>query len=199
MKGRPEDYLGYDEYLCEKFDMTIEEMYRDHPIFKTRNSEIINIMRMYPSPSKIFEFACTYGFLALEILKQFPNVDYTCTNFLQDVVDYVENQGVKTFLWDATLMPFANMKKYDTFICTSMEHLKNDRFIIKSLPKDSVLYFCATDMNDKTHFWRFRDENEIRDRYINHLKITDLKTIKIDQTRKKVIGRGIINGNNRLY
>lgn len=188
MKGKPEDYIGYDEYLSNKCNMTIEKMYGEHPTFKDRNLGLVKFV-MKDKPSSIFEFACTYDFLAIEIIRKLPDIKYVCTNFLPEVIEYIrKKKKVKAFVYDANDIPYTDLKKWDAFICTSLEHLENDIELLNSLPTCTI-YFCATNMYDKTHFWTFKDELEIYDRYKNVMRIIDYKIFKFDD-RMKIIGRG---------
>lgn len=190
MKGKPEDYKGYDEYLCKKFNMTIEEMYGEHHTFKDRNLGIVELIKNSDKePCRIFEFACNYGFLALEIIKEFPDVKYVCTNFLSKVVKYVRKQGIRSYWFDANDIPNTFLC-FDTFVCTSLEHLENDRLIVASLPIGSTLYFCATNVYDRTHYWTFKTDYDVYKRYQDFMNILDIKTLNFGD-RKKVIGRGV--------
>ena len=189
MKGKQEEYIGYDEYISKKFNMTIEEMYGDHPVFKDRNLGLVKFI-MKDKPSSIFEFACTYDFLALEIIKELPDVRYICTNFLPEVVEYIrKKKKVKSYMYDANYIPYTDLTKWDAFVCTSLEHLENDVEILNSLPEPSIIYFCVTNMNDRTHVWTFEDEWEIYERYKDTMRIIDYKIFKFDD-RIKMIGRG---------
>lgn len=190
MKGKPETYRGYDKELSEKYGMTIEEMYRDHPVYKDRNKGIVEFV-LKDKPEAIFEFACTYDFLALEIIRELPDVRYVCTNFLPEVVEYIQNKmGVESFLFDANDIPNTDLSEFDAFVCTSLEHLENDIEILDSLPEPSIIYFCVTNMPDKTHAWGFDLEWEIYDRYKDVMRIVDYKIFK-QHNRMKMIGRGI--------
>lgn len=190
MKGRLEDYRGYDQEMSKKLNMTIEKMYGKAKIFRKRNLGIINMMNV--EPKSIFEFACAYGFLAKEIIKKFPSVQYVCTNFDPDVVKYVNNQGIHSYVFDANDIPRANLNDHDTFVCTSLEHLKKDREIISSLPRGSMLYFCVTNSPDKTHMWTFEDEHDIHDRYRDVMNLIDIKVFLYKGHYKKIIGKGMI-------
>jgi hypothetical protein len=190
MKGKQEDYQGYDEELSKKFGVTIEEMYGEHPVYKERNKGIVEFV-LKDKPQAIFEFACTYDFLALEIIRELPDIRYVCTNFLPEVVKYIQDKmSVKSFVFDANEIPHTDLSEFDTFICTSLEHLKNDVEILDSLPEPCTIYFCVTNMPDKTHEWGFDDEWEIYNRYKDVMRITDYKIFKYN-TRMKMIGRGI--------
>ena len=181
------NYEGYDNWLCEKFKMTLQEMYGDSELYKERNLGIVDMMAY---PLNVFEFASCYGFLALEVMKRFPAIaTYACTNFLPDVVDYTKKQGINSFLFDANDIPITDLTMYDTFICTSLEHLENDREIIRSLPK-SNMYFCATNSYDRTHVWSFENEYDIFDRYRGIISIVDFQVFNFSD-RKKIIFRGI--------
>lgn len=189
MKGKPEIYKGYDQELCKKFGMTIEEMYRDHPVYKNRNIGIVEFV-LKDKPESIFEFACTYDFLALEIIRELPDVRYVCTNFDPDVIEYIQNKmSVESFLFDANEIPNHDLSEFDAFVCTSLEHLENDVEILNMLPESSIIYFCVTNMPDKTHFWSFDSEWEIYDRYKDTMRIIDYKLFKRNG-RMKMIGRG---------
>jgi len=169
--------------------MTIEEMYRDHPIYKERNMGLVEFV-LKDKPEAIFEFACTYDFLALEIIRELPDVRYVCTNFLPEVVEYIQNKmGVETFLFDANEIPNHDLSEFDAFVCTSLEHLENDIDILDSLPEPSTIYFCVTNMPDKTHAWGFDSEWEIYDRYKDTMRIVDYKIYRYNN-RMKMIGRG---------
>jgi len=186
MKVKQEDYKGYDDQLSKKLNMTIEEMY-GRGLFKKRNLSLVEMME---NVSNVFEFASCYGFLALEVMKRFPDVNYLCTNFLPEVVEYTKNQGVNSFIFDANDIPNTDLSKYDTFVCTSLEHLENDIEIIQSLPT-SELFFCATNMDDPTHVWYFENLNDIFERYDGIMRIVDTSVFKF-KDRVKIIGRGLI-------
>jgi len=189
MKGKLEDYKGYDQELSKKFGMTIEEMYRDHPIYKDRNKGIVEFA-LKDKPESIFEFACTYDFLALEIIRELPDVRYVCTNFDPEVVEYIQNKmGVKSFVFDANEIPYTDLTEFDAFVCTSLEHFENDIEILDSLPEPCIIYFCVTNMPDRTHAWGFDVEWEIYDRYKDVMRIVDYKIFK-QHNRMKMIGRG---------
>ena len=183
-------YTGYDKELSEKYGMTIEEIYRDNPVYKERNEGIVEFV-LKDKPKAIFEFACTYDFLALEIIRELPDIRYVCTNFLPEVVEYIQDKmSVKSFVFDANEIPHTNLIEFDAFVCTSFEHLENDIEIIGSLPNSCTIYFCVTNMPDKTHEWGFDSEWDIYERYKSVMKITDHKIFN-QHNRMKMIGRGI--------
>lgn len=190
-EGTVDDYIGYDQWLCKRFNMTLEEMYRDHSIYKKRNMGIVEFV-MKDKPKSIFEFACTYDFLALEIIRELPDVKYVCTNFLPEVVKYIQDKmSVESFLFDANEIPNHDLSEFDAFVCTSLEHLENDVEILNALPEPCIIYFCVTNMYDRTHAWGFDSEWEIYDRYKDVMRIIDYKLFKEDDKRMKMIGRGI--------
>ncbi len=190
-EGTVDDYRGYDEFLCKRFNMTIEEMYGEHPVFKERNERLVEYV-MKDRPEAIFEFACAYDFLAIVIIKKLPDVRYVCTNFLPEVVEYIQNKmKVKSFVFDANDIPVTDLGDFDAFICTSLEHLENDVKILNGLPEPCSIYFCVTEMYDRTHAWGFKDPYEVYDRYKDVMRIVDMEIIEIDHGRKKMIGRGI--------
>jgi hypothetical protein len=47
-------------------------------------------------------------------------------------------------------------------------------------------------MESPTHFWRFKDQDDLYNRYNQIINITDLKTVDVGYNRCKVIGRGVI-------
>jgi hypothetical protein len=184
-------YINVDEKLGETLGMTIEEMYRDEPTFKKRNIEIVKILKII-KPKKIFEFACTYGFLASEI-KNEVDVEYLCTNFLPSVVNYVKTQGIQTELFDAEDIPKRNLTNYDTFICTSLEHLENDLKIIGALPKGTHFIFSVPNFDDDMHFRKFDNEVQIYRRYKDLLIIKNIKRINYkNRNRIKFVVYGVI-------
>jgi 2-polyprenyl-3-methyl-5-hydroxy-6-metoxy-1,4-benzoquinol methylase len=142
---------------------------------------------------KIFEFACSYGWLAKGILEKFDNVkEYKCTNFSPKVIDFVNKQfaddnnddRVSIELFDVRDTHKTDLTNYNIFICTSLEHIKYDKEFIQFLPKDSYLLFCVPNFDSAGHFRFFEDKQEVIDRYKDLLEFKKRYIIRQNKVLK---------------
>ena len=81
-------------------------------------------------------------------------------------------------------IPLADL--YDTYICTSFEHLEQDKEILKSLPFGYII-FSVPNFDDPTHFRTFQNEDEIRYRYNNLIDIERIEVIQKDHMKKFIV------------
>lgn len=164
------------------------EMY-NKTIYDERNSVIINMLKEIKTPLNIFEFAASYGFLALKIYDNILFNTYTASNFLLEAVEYMRHQigdkGIDVQLIDANNI--TNVHQYNVFICTSFEHLEYDYKIIDSLPKGCIFIFSVPNFYDSTHFRVFPYEKAIKDRYNKVLNINQIVTIRDKHLRKFIV------------
>jgi hypothetical protein len=151
-------------------------------------------------PVNAFELACSYGFLAQMILEECSVSRYVCSNFSKQVFDYTEKQlnvdkdiRVIVKLINANDVAFKHSVSYPPIsrnfiiICTSLEHLENDRKIIKSFPEGVHFFFSVPDFPAKTHFRFFRNEDEIYQRYEDLLRVIECIQVQVGHIKKYVI------------
>ena len=182
--GSAESYKGYDKYCSITRGKSIKEMFGKGTFYEERNSIIVD---MLDDNSSIFEFAATYGFLANQISKKVNFKKYTTSNFLPDVVEYmrhqIKNKNINIIELDANNIE--NIGEYDTFICTSFEHLEHDIDIIKKL--HGTFIFSVPNFDDPTHFRTFQSEQEIINRYEKFININEIKTIQKEHMKKFIV------------
>lgn len=191
-KGSKEMYRSYERFYLNKNEKSTNQIFGEGTIYHKRNLVIVDILKNLQGDLKIFEFASTFGFLALEICNNIEFKKYKTTNFLDEVVNYIKTQGLEDHgisieLFDANDILKTNLKEYNTFVCTSFEHLEKDIDIIKNLPNECTLIFSVTNFNDPTHFRIFRNKDEIKNRYKEILDIIEIKIVEQKNIRKFVI------------
>jgi hypothetical protein len=188
-KGSIQSYEGYDKYCSSKRNLSIEEMFGDNTFYYRRNNVIIDMLRKINKP-KIFEFAATYGFLASQISKEINFNKYTTSNFLPEVIEKMKDQvpyEIEVIEFDANDIIGSDLREYNTFICTSLEHLEHDIDIIKALPSKCNFLFSLPNFMDVTHFRIFENEEQIIDRYGNILDIEKIEIIEEGTLKKFVV------------
>lgn len=195
-KGSLESYIGYDNYCSKVRKKSIEEMFNTG-MYTERNLIIVDFLKNISEDLNIFEFAATYGFLAIEISKQIKFDKYVISNFLQEVVEYMKNQklqlyGIEIILFDANDIIKSPLENFNVFICTSLEHLEKDREIIGSLPKKSHFLFSVPNFDDPTHFRIFKSKDDIYSRYSNYLDIIQIKEIRLQHMKKFICNSRIL-------
>lgn len=158
-------------------------------LYHQRNQLIASIIKEI-NPSFIFEIACSYGYLGLEIAKV-SDAHYRASNFSQEVVIYTNKQGIECGLYDART--WLNMF-YDAYICTSLEHIEDDIGLLRRIPNGAWGIFCVPNFESKGHFRYFEDQRDVVDRYGKY--IDDMVVCGVKKGKnKKFIFYGKLNQN----
>ena len=133
------------------------------------------------NPHRIFEFAAGGSILCLEIKKLIPTSIYSWSDFSTPIIVDARKKlaGHKvlfsTFNIDDDYSYF-DWKFYDAFICVSMEHLENDKEILKQIPEGKKVYLSIPNIDAPDHIRVLKTNEEIKERYgdiINIEKIED--------------------------
>jgi hypothetical protein len=187
-KGSIELYRACNEYYAKKNRYV--SFFKKNEFYHRRNLAIVDILKDINNP-KIFEFAATYGFLASQISKKINFNKYTTSNFLPEAVSEMNSQitddRIKVIEFDANDIIGSDLREYDTFICTSLEHLEHDIDIIKALPSGCNFVFSVPNFHDPTHVRVFKHEQEIIYRYGDILDIEKIEVIKEGSLKKFVV------------
>jgi len=187
---RPEDYdlLTLKEMADMGFTLSEYMAMFGGPEYAVRNAIITAMMAgAEPAPTRVLELACACGFLAEMVMKRFPKVEYTCTNFSPLYLQYTEAQldhypkccvlPVNADVDTNKDLNEDNFKPYDTVVCTSLEHLKNDLGLIVEIPSGTRFYFSVNNIFQPGHFRAFDDADEVRERYEDLLDIQNIVTV----------------------
>jgi hypothetical protein len=119
------------------------------------------------------------------------------------VIAYCEEQlrgfsACEVRLLDADVVRSRDMEHvaltdYDTFLTTSLEHIKHDQELIRRLPENRHFVFGVAGFDDPEHFRVFSRPEEIKDRYGHLLSIFSIASLG-EEDRKFVVlsktGRG---------
>jgi hypothetical protein len=189
-KGTVRSYIGYDSYCSKIRNKSIEEMF-NAGMYAERNLIIVEFLKNINQSLEIFEFAATYGFLALQIAKYLKFKRYITSNFLPEVVEYMKKQeledfGIEVLLFDANNIISNKLEEFNTFICTSLEHIEKDKEIISSLPNGSTFLFSVPNFDEPTHFRSFKNQTDIFDRYKNIIQILKIVEVSFEHMKKFV-------------
>lgn len=152
---------------------------------RARNLYLVRMMRRLKRPPKrIVEFACAYGWLAKTILRFCDVKKYLCTNFNPSVINCVRNQNIEGLevdvvdAYDAINYP-DRFEEFDTFVCTSLEHLERDIEFVKAIPSGAHFLFSVSGFGGPTHFRHFRDPDHVRSRYKDLLEFKEVVGVKV--------------------
>lgn len=179
-----------DDYITQeriRRKMSIDEYMQmfGEPEYANRNSEIVALLKKAKKPPKsILELACACGFLALSVKGQFPKVKYTCTNISDVYLYYTKKQlteipdcevlKVNADPVDSTDLDHIGLKRFDTVICTSLEHIEHDLDLVRKLPLGTRFYFSLNNLTIDCHFRAFHNESEIRAHYGGLLRFEEI-------------------------
>jgi len=175
-------------YKAEFNSPGYDSSWYNHGVYRKRNEVIVEKLKDLEL-GEVFEFACSFGFLAEMILNKIDSVKkYVCTNILSEVINIVKIQVVHekflTYRLDVnnTLPIF-----YDTYICTAFEHIEKDLALIKLMKRGANFIFSVPNFRHYTHFRTFQNENEIRQRYSEWLNIKSVTQIDTNNFKKKFV------------
>jgi hypothetical protein len=142
-----EQYL--DQYL-KTAGLTFEEWAQTFGkgSYRDRNMIILDLAAAL-RPRNVLEFACAGPFLARLLVDNIPSIGrYTCSNFSPRMIEFAATQladrpRCSVTVIDADVkrshdMHRHHLQAYDTFITTSLEHIKFDREPVSELPLGSA-------------------------------------------------------------
>lgn len=176
---------------------------RDNPeayrkgIYDRRGRYLLNMLiEGGEPPRRIIELACSYGWLGKLILDNTSVERYLCTNFSQPVIEYTERQNIegmevrKMDAYEVINRP-QEFSEFDTFICTSLEHLERDRELVEAIPSGRRFLFGVPNFGSPSHFRYFRRRQDVIDRYKDLLTFEELGVIAKDKGYTKFIANTV--------
>jgi hypothetical protein len=203
-----------NELSSEEYDVFVnEQQFLSQGFYKERNEALLTMIKPY-MPRNVFEFACAGPFLAKLLLSNLGCIEkYTCSNISVPMVQYCTNylaneSRCRVGFIDAevkrsTAMHRQNIKEYDTFITTSLEHIQFDCEMIKELPIGAKFIFSVPSFDDPGHFRYFININEVLKRYNKLLDILGFWT-SLDRNKMIVMSvrkdqKDKISGLRKVY
>ena len=131
-------------------------------------------------PVKIFECAAGGSVLAQEILKLLPGAFYHWSDFSEPAITdaRIKLKDLKilfsTFDIDKDYKYF-DYAFYDAFVCVSMEHLENDKEILKEIPPGKKVYLSIPNIDSPDHIRVLSTDEQIKERYGDIIKIEKIE------------------------
>ncbi len=141
--------------------------------YASRNRHIaLKIKELKLFPKVCFEIACAEGNLAYNILKEHKQITKYYLSYYADEALKLASKNLaefanKTILFNLDAENYDEIAKYkfDTFICTCLEHIRNDRQIIKSLPLGTIIIISLPNFSWPGHLRTFRSLENCFERY----------------------------------
>lgn len=151
--------------------------------YETRNIELSKTINSH-DVKRIVEFAGCEGNLAKHILENDKIEKYYFSDFSLFAIMYA-----KDILWGDNRVFFEQIDAdrqytklhgmdYDTFVCTSFEHLENDLKIINILKPGTMVFLSLPNFDTKGHVRFFRNREDIIDRYSFFMDIIEIKEMR---------------------
>jgi len=143
--------------------------------YRSRNETVLALVAPI-GPRRVFEFACSAGFLAQLLLDRVATIErYVCSNFSSRMIEYCRRQlqaysRCEVKLIDVNVRRAGDLlaeelASYDLFVTTSLEHIQFDRELIAELPAGAHFVFSVASFDDPEHFRFFEDSEQLRSRY----------------------------------
>ena len=160
--------------------------------YKERNWKIRSIFLKYNHPNaKVLELASGYHQLCDFVIRTEKVKSYTLTDFSTYV-----NEEARKFQFYPPIVDVQTLdcedsstykifKKYDTFICVSMEHLENDLLMVSKMPKNSSIYLGSPNFNSAGHVRYFKHLDDFIARYSELIDIKYKAVIKVGVGKNK--------------
>ena len=132
------------------------------------------------NPHRIFEFAAGASILCEEVKKLIPTSLYSWSDFSEPIITAARKKLVghkvlfSTFDIDKDYKYF-DWAFYDAFICVSLEHLENDKEILKLIPAGKKVYLSVPNIDAPDHIRVLSTDEQIKERYGD---ILDIKHIE---------------------
>lgn len=143
------------------------------------------------NPHRIFEFAAGGSILCQEVKKLLPASLYCWSDFSEPAIMDARKKlaGFKVLFSTYDIdkdYKYFDWKFYDAFICVSMEHLENDKEILKQIPEGKKIYLSIPNIDAPDHIRILATDEEIKERYGDIIKIEKIEDC--DDIFKLVVG-----------
>lgn len=168
-EGTPEDY---DEHF--------KGIVGSEKLFK-RPFNYESVISFLPSPEEIgdkyiVDIGCGFGRMAKFMrdagYKKYLGIDFAPVCIAHAEMEYPEYDFLLADLKDPKTREM--FQEYEFFVSNeTLEHIDDERLVIKDLPIGSLFCFTVPDYDSTWHLRHFKNVNEIRARYHKYLDIVD--------------------------
>ena len=161
--------------------------------YAKRNEVLIGqLLSVMPPSAHVLDLAAGSSYIAERLLTRAVSsiASYTWNDFNPKLVESVKSRvcdprfSISPFDADADDV---SLKKYDVFICISLEHLEADIEILSKLKPGCVVSICSPNFDDPAHVRVFTSMEQFRERYSPVIKISHEKICRNGREEKYVV------------
>lgn len=162
-------------------------------------AQIWNRIIDFISPEeKVADFGCGVGQFASMARKR--NVEYVLgVDFSEVAIERAKtmNPDISGVFQCLNLFnPSIYLKEYDVAVfCEVLEHIIEDKKIISFVPPGKRIIFSLPTFGAHSHVRKFRDEQEVKERYENLIAIKNIEMIKLSRKISFIIVNSIKSKN----
>lgn len=158
--------------------------------YETRNISIAEKIKAY-NPKIIFEVAGAEGNLAFHILKNNNIQKYIFSDYCPEAIELAKKQigddpRIEFIQFDANNSSEIANLEFDTFICNSLEHIQNDRELIRQLKPNTLIITSLPNFLCEGHLRSFKTLDEVKGRYSNMIDFIDIEEKQAIYSSKKL-------------
>lgn len=161
--------------------------------YAKRNEVLIGqLLSVMPPSAHILDLAAGSSYIAERLLTRTADsiASYTWNDFNPKLVETVKDRvSDPRFVID----PFdadaddVSLKKYDVFICISLEHLEADIEILSKLKPGCIVSICSPNFDDPAHVRVFTSMKQFRERYSPVIQISHENICRNGHEEKYVV------------
>lgn len=163
----------YDKNIIdmEKSEYRYEELYTSACDILIKNNILFD--------ESIVDLGCGIGAFA-KYLKQFGFKKYVGIDFSEKAIDRAKERFPEYRFICGNLItdkvPKKIIKKGNVFVCFEvLEHIENDKEIIKCIPENSLFIFSVPNISGHGHVRWFENQNKVEERYSDVVQFTEEK------------------------
>ena len=186
MKSLEQPSKYYDKNISdmEKSEHRYEELYVTACKILTRNKIQLD--------EQIIDIGCGIGSFA-KYLKEFGFKNYIGIDFSEKAISRAKERFPEyTFICGNLVtdkIPKKIIRKGKNFVCFEvLEHIEDDKEIIKTIPKNSLFIFSVPNISGHGHVRWFENQEQVVDRYkdVLHFSEEKFQMIKKDKPHHKL-------------
>lgn len=197
LSDTPQDVIPKPQSWYDTVILTDEDMERFYQnSYASRNEKILKLLKGRPG-LRVFDMAAGSSYLAEKMLqrKGFDVELYTLNDFCYYVRNYCANRFSHDNLeYDCRDLETIEgpLDKWNTFICISMEHIKEDIRLLSLISSGSLVILGTCSFKSQGHVRIFDNKKEIAAHFGKQIRISNIFTIFTKNKWKKkyiVLGR----------
>jgi len=166
--------------------------------YKKRNDLLLTMIEPYiPEDCVILDIAAGSGYIANKLLENEKVIKYYWNDIneiiIEDVKQRIDNKKIEFAIFDAN-KPKINFEEINLFISISLEHITNDKKLLRNLKPNTLIVICSPNFDSHQHVRYFEEMKNFEKRYEDIIDIVANATIINKKSKSKIIKKYIICG-----